>query len=180
MADERDKMELSAWLDGELDQGKAREIEASVARDPEVQAEVRAMEAAGAILRREVDAAEARVDMSDFSAKVMSSIESASPSVEGAAGPKKEAASILDRLRGGLKGVLALHRPAVAAAAGVLLLLGGGSAYLLYSQEGKVDPTGSVVVRGGATVIEDLRFGEGSAVVYRTESDVTVIWVTED
>ncbi len=189
MAEERDReMELSAWLDGELDESRAREIEAMVSEDPELAAEMRAMRGAATLLRREVDAAEKRVDMSGFAGKVMSAIAAASPADEGSAAVSSSAApreagsgaALFGRLRGKLADLFAAHKPALAAAATMLVILGGGSFYFLLSQQAGVEDSSPVVVQGGRAVIEDLSFGDGSAVVYRTESDVTVIWVTEE
>lgn len=182
MADKHDiELEISAWLDGELDGERAREIEALIAGDEDLAAEARAMEATGGLLRAEVDAAEARVDMTGFSDRVMASIGSAdSEASSGAIERDASSRSFFGRLKEGLAEFASAHRPVLAAVATMLVVLGGSSFYFLLSHQGDVDPASPVVVRGGPTVIEDLSFGDASAVVYRTESDVTVIWVTED
>ncbi len=174
------ELELSAWLDGELDGEKAREIEALLARSPELSEEVRLMRASGALLRQEVDAAERGLDMSDFSSRVMASIDSAPSQEMSKKGEAVSSGGLLGKIRRGLADLLAVHRPAVAAAATMLLVLGGSSFYFLFSNQPEIDPASPLLVRGGSTVIEDLSFGDASAVVYRTEADVTVIWVTED
>jgi anti-sigma factor RsiW len=172
MAEKTDmEMKLSAFLDGALGPDESREVEAWLAEDPDAAAELSAMRGAGSLLKREAEGWDAGVDFSDFSSKVMARIEAESPAGAGASG-----GGFLDRLKVGLAAFVAAHRSAVAAAATMLVILGGGSFYYLTGFGAEVP----LEMRGGTTVIEDLSFGDASAVVYRTEADVTVIWVTED
>ncbi|MFW5878429.1 MAG: hypothetical protein ACOCVR_01290 [Myxococcota bacterium] len=172
-------VEVSAWLDGELEEERAREVEARVQADSRLRAEIAQLRGAGTALKRTVDRAEARVNFAGFSDAVMAALDDEAAEAEPDEREARED-SFWSRLRHGLSKLLATHRPALAAAATMLVILGGSSFYFLLSQESGVKLDDPLVLKGGPTVIEDLTFGDASAVVFRTDADVTVIWVSED
>ncbi len=177
------EQKLSAWLDGELDAREAREVESWLASDPRAKARLEAMRSVSFAVRHGVDAAETRIDFAGFASQVMAS----TAETEGEKAPGRCAdglprdSSFWAGVRERLTSLSGGKRALLAAAAGLLVAISAGSYHLLSSDEVEVVPTGPLVVRGGATVIEDLRFEEASAVVsFRTDADVTVIWVTEE
>lgn len=157
---------LSAYVDGELAPEARAELEKRLAAEPALQAEVRAMRATGDAMRRAADDWEKDVDFDGFYEKVAARIETR-PS------PRS---SLAARLAGKLAEWSRAHRPAVAAAAATLLVLvGGGSLFLM-----RIEAPRPLSLKGGPAVIETLSVDEASAVVYRTKSNNTVIWLTED
>jgi len=163
---------LSAYVDGELPADEAAEIEAWLDESPAGAAAAEELRGVGAILREAAEGWEREVDFGGFWDSVEGRIEAEGGFVrapEASAGP-------LAWLRGALEGFVA--RPALAAsAATVLLAVGVGSAFFMgpsgHNQVGFLDFTGSAE-------IEDLDFERGSAVVYKTPEDLTVIWLVDE
>jgi len=166
---------LTAYFDGELPEEEAREVEAFLEAHPEAAEAVAGFSMIGSALRSAGDAWEEGVEFEGFSAGVMERLDAAPESPT----PAKAAAEPGPGLWEGFVRWLAGH-PALAAAATVMVVLGAGSVLYLNVPGSHAGTMPALQMRGGATQIEDLSFESGSAVVYKTESDVTIIWLTED
>ncbi len=162
---------LTAYFDGELPEEEAREVEAYLEAHPEAAESMAGFSMVGGALRSAGDAWEEGVDFESFSSAVMARI------------PETAAAPRATEERSGLWSTfvhwLAGH-PALAAATTVMVVLGAGSVLYLNVPGSHGGAMPALQLQGGATQIEDLSFESGSAVVYKTEGDVTIIWLTED
>ena len=158
---------VSAFLDGELPESEAAEVEAWLDAHPEAAEEAFLMRATGEALRTLADGWEAEVDFERFYDGVAARI-----------GPEKLAGGPVEAEQspGLFTRLLELfHRPAlVASLATVLVAVGIGSAMFLKSH------APAPVTLKGKTEIEHLDFETASAVVYQTPQEVTVIWLEEE
>ena len=155
---------ISAYVDGALSPEEAEAFAARLEAEPELAAEAEVYRALGDALRRDADLAEKAVDFDGFYEGVAARL-TPRPATRPAPGRARRLAGAFARL---------LQRPALtAAAATFLFVVGAGSFYLL--RETRTQP---VTFQGGPAVIEDLSVDGGGAVVYRTQSNNTVIWLT--
>ncbi|MDF1566124.1 MAG: hypothetical protein P1V51_24040 [Deltaproteobacteria bacterium] len=165
---------LIAYFDGELPEAEAREVEAYLEEHPEAVEALASFSLVHGALASAGDAWEEGVDFEGFSAAVMARI----PEEQGAKRPadtREEQPGLWATFVAWLAG-----HPAFAAAATVMVVLGAGSVLYLNTPGSHIGPMPAFQLKGGATQIEDLSFESGSAVVYKTESDVTIVWLTED
>lgn len=164
MTDERNEERLTAYLDEELTPEERAEVDLRLETDPAMAAELEAMRGVGDILRRAADEWERDVSFDGFYEKVaarLDPIESAAP-------------SLLSRFENWLQ--WSVRHPATAAAFTILIVMGAGSAYWA----SRSAPIPVLHMRGGAVQIENLDFENSSAVVYKTDSDVTIIWLSDE
>lgn len=163
---------LQAYLDGELSEDEARAVRAEIEADPEAARTLAVFSALGEEMRRAAQAweAEAETTFEGFSAAVLARLPEEAPRPQVGAGPG---------LWGRLVTWLAGH-PALAAAATILIVLGAGSVLYLDLPGSHPRSPPALELKGAPTEIEDLSFESGSAVVYKTEGQVTVIWISED
>ncbi len=163
---------LQAYLDNELPDEEARAVRAEIEADPEAARTLAAFSALGDEMRRAAEAweAEAEPEFEGFSAAVLARLPEEASRPRAAARP-----GLWSRLVIWLAG-----HPALAAAATILIVLGAGSVLYLDLPGSAPRPAPALELKGAPTEIEDLSFESGSAVVYKTEGQVTVIWISED
>jgi anti-sigma factor RsiW len=196
LAVDRDELDLLAYLDGELDDARAAEIEARIARDRAFAGRMRAFEAMSDFLRRDADRifAQAKVDaiVDDVLAKVRTgrSLELVTPPPASILPPT----SRLSRSRKNT--VIWVSFGAVAAAAaGLFLYVGGhraGGPNPVASQAAPAEtvavappkvrePVAEGPTESARVEVEQLEVGEGATVIYGRGDDGSspVVWITE-
>jgi len=166
---------LTAYFDGELQGDEAKQAEQYLAEHPEAAAAQAEFALSGSALRSAAETWEAGVAFENFSAGVMARLPDQQPAAETARSQGAGPMGLWHTFSVWLAG-----HPALAAAATIMVVLGAGSVLYLNGPGSPPGPLPGLELHGAATQIQDLSFGSGSAVVYKTDADVTVIWLTED
>lgn len=167
MTDRHIDERISAWMDGELTPEEAREVEARLEQDPALREEVESLRALGRVLHRAAERWEDEVSFDGFYDRVAEALPAEAP-----ARPARRAG-----LWAGLSDLFRGHRSAVAAAVATLLVVVGGTSFY-WLDVARTRP--SLELGDAPARIEDLEVENASAVVYRTQENVTVIWLTEE
>lgn len=155
---------LQMWLDGELSENEAVELEGRLAHEPEAEALVKSVRAVGDHVREWVDGGMGEVEPLRALQSIRQRI------------AEEEAASPMARLGRWWHDLWAFNRKALAGV-GMAAALGAASAPgLMYWLGG---PSSQGTAPMASVVVESLEFsGNATAMVYRpTDSATTIIWV---